>query len=338
MIIEFVNPKDVELCNTYKDHIFKVDILRNWIDKYCKEWITTIYLPKQEKVSDKELRELNPDNLGTIADIIGMFVSGDHPCDFNGTVVITDKILKNDTFNIFIEDNIELIKNEIREFENPDEKIIIQENRSNVKFYDIYFSDPRSYDVGGIRFKTRINTTGTIFIEDMLALDTVKFYNVMEEKMKVKELEKFKKEISDYEPPVDVKSTTIASVTDERIKECINDPHLVELIVFIRDKVINNDDFPILKTYDRNSCIQYIIQEKAYPENLEKDIDTISEIANELEGLCCTALIRDDGQVNYTNIRYLKNLTDLSVHPGETDSFGWLSGVLVTPKCNIVYG
>jgi hypothetical protein len=48
-------------------------------------------------------------------------------------------------------------------------------------------------------------------------------------------------------------------------------------------------------------------------------------------------LIRADGQVDYRNVVLLERV-GYQVRPGETDSFGWLSGCIQTTKGVIVFG
>ena len=63
---------------------------------------------------------------------------------------------------------------------------------------------------------------------------------------------------------------------------------------------------------------------------------TLDEDTHEvLEHLCSTLFIRDNGDVDRKRIkdfekRAAKEGLDLSIIPGETDSFGWLTGCLVT--------
>ena len=52
----------------------------------------------------------------------------------------------------------------------------------------------------------------------------------------------------------------------------------------------------------------------------------------------CGALIHSDGRPNFANQRELFRRTGYEVVPGEVDSFGWLTGVIITPKGKVVYG
>lgn len=64
------------------------------------------------------------------------------------------------------------------------------------------------------------------------------------------------------------------------------------------------------------------------------------EDAIEIDYIASTVLIECGGYPNYEAMLKLKELSDgrYFVTPGETDSFGWLTGCLHTPKGIIVYG
>lgn len=53
-------------------------------------------------------------------------------------------------------------------------------------------------------------------------------------------------------------------------------------------------------------------------------------VANEL-------LIQEDGQVNLTNLQTIR-LMGCPIHKGESDSFGWLSGVILAKHFKLVFG
>lgn len=57
----------------------------------------------------------------------------------------------------------------------------------------------------------------------------------------------------------------------------------------------------------------------------------------QIESMCCDLLITPDGKCNWDAIDELRK-RGFYVGPGEKDSFGWLTAVLVTSKGNIVYG
>ena len=60
----------------------------------------------------------------------------------------------------------------------------------------------------------------------------------------------------------------------------------------------------------------------------------------EIDYIASTLLIESGGQPNYEAMEQLKEMSNgrYFVTPGETDSFGWLTGCLHTPKGIIVYG
>lgn len=75
----------------------------------------------------------------------------------------------------------------------------------------------------------------------------------------------------------------------------------------------------------------YIQRKEDTPEEIETLLDNVERNANE-------QLIETDGRCNWHNHKLLKELSGFYVVRGEYDSFGWLSGVIVTPKGRIVYG
>jgi hypothetical protein len=68
-------------------------------------------------------------------------------------------------------------------------------------------------------------------------------------------------------------------------------------------------------------------------DGLPASVKAVVEAANE-------ELICGDGVPNLAVMLDLKKQSNgkFTVHAGETDSFGWLTGVIQTPKGNVVYG
>lgn len=86
----------------------------------------------------------------------------------------------------------------------------------------------------------------------------------------------------------------------------------------------------LLNKIENNSEIQktnYLTD--GYFHELHEDIQEVTRIA-------CEELITN-GSCNWNNISKLKEL-GYNVFPGESDSFGWLSGCIKTKKGIIVYG
>jgi hypothetical protein len=79
-------------------------------------------------------------------------------------------------------------------------------------------------------------------------------------------------------------------------------------------------------------------------EVVEKDDKVLDQelltIYNEIVNIADTVLITPEGQAFFSNHRKLQTISSnhYSVVRGEFDSFGWLSGVIVTRKGRIVYG
>jgi hypothetical protein len=61
---------------------------------------------------------------------------------------------------------------------------------------------------------------------------------------------------------------------------------------------------------------------------------------NEIDYLASEMFILKGGTPDYTKMRSLKDMSDGKywIYPGETDSFGWLTGCIKTPVGIIVYG
>lgn len=66
--------------------------------------------------------------------------------------------------------------------------------------------------------------------------------------------------------------------------------------------------------------------------------DELAELIQEISSEACGELISSGGTPNYGAMRELETATGCRVVKGESDSFGWLTGVIVTPKGRIVYG
>lgn len=87
-----------------------------------------------------------------------------------------------------------------------------------------------------------------------------------------------------------------------------------------------------------------VIKESEYEEMYDED-DDFDEIGNdvaefgryaawndeaihdEIESLCCELFVKG-GRPDYDSIRKFKAMSGYSVGPGESDSFGWLTGVV----------
>lgn len=62
-------------------------------------------------------------------------------------------------------------------------------------------------------------------------------------------------------------------------------------------------------------------------------------LIEEIELLACKALITRQGHPNFTAMNFIeKYCNEISIYPGETDSFGWLTGCIETNKGVIVFG
>lgn len=67
------------------------------------------------------------------------------------------------------------------------------------------------------------------------------------------------------------------------------------------------------------------------------DLVEYNDEANRLSGDACKYLITYDGDVDYKNKRILES-NGFKVYPGESDSFGWLTGVIERNNRKLVFG
>lgn len=87
-----------------------------------------------------------------------------------------------------------------------------------------------------------------------------------------------------------------------------------------------------LDTYKTNSENTYSYSGKDY-----WNTDSDAEIMQKISFLCDRCLITEKGSPDYFNHAYLEK-HGFKVKPGETDSCGWLSGIVVTKKALFVFG
>ena len=66
----------------------------------------------------------------------------------------------------------------------------------------------------------------------------------------------------------------------------------------------------------------------------ENSTSTIKELSTQASGI----FISNAGQSVYTTFLALYSANKYRIVPGERDSFGWITGVVITPKGRIVYG
>lgn len=70
----------------------------------------------------------------------------------------------------------------------------------------------------------------------------------------------------------------------------------------------------------------------------EGAVDDQHWMVADAEDKACDALIRHDGHPDFEAMQELEENYGYRVVPGETDSFGWLTGIIRTRKGNLVYG
>lgn len=103
---------------------------------------------------------------------------------------------------------------------------------------------------------------------------------------------------------------------------------VTNLVVLMKELVNNFENYQNIVQSDFNPNTDN-------PENmyLSSGHPVIQKIVNE----ATTYLITDEGAPNWQNIDYLRD-EGFGVGPGETDRYGWLTGVIYTKKGMIVFG
>lgn len=101
-----------------------------------------------------------------------------------------------------------------------------------------------------------------------------------------------------------------------------------------------------MKTLKLSNLVKALKELESIPENIRcpdgydeyVDMQKIPvELAERIDILADTLLITSTGNVRYSAIDYLRSRS-FPVTPGETDSFGWLSGRIHTTKGIVVFG
>lgn len=98
----------------------------------------------------------------------------------------------------------------------------------------------------------------------------------------------------------------------------------------------------LIKTLESNEHLKSQVRDRMtfitddeFMEALPNDVEVLVE---KVVSECSAQLIQNNGAVNHTKIDLLQAKTGRSVTPGETDSFGWLTGVLNTTVGRVVFG
>lgn len=101
-----------------------------------------------------------------------------------------------------------------------------------------------------------------------------------------------------------------------------------------------------MKTLKLSDLVKALKELESIPENLRcqdgydeyVDMQKIPvELEERIASLADTLLITSEGGIIYSALGYLRT-EGFPVSPGETDSFGWLSGCIHTRKGIVVFG
>jgi hypothetical protein len=108
----------------------------------------------------------------------------------------------------------------------------------------------------------------------------------------------------------------------------------------IRKILYKSDEFNAQPFIDAIAALEESdIEEKEYLTDYEffdKLSDDQKKLIKDVESQACIYLITKNG-VSYNAINELKNVS-IKITPGETDSFGWLTGCVHTKKGIVVFG
>lgn len=77
-----------------------------------------------------------------------------------------------------------------------------------------------------------------------------------------------------------------------------------------------------------------VTTQRDYLTDEENSTSKIKELSAQTSGI----FISNAGQSVYTTFLALYSANKYRIVPGEQDSFGWITGVVITPKGRIVYG
>ena len=76
----------------------------------------------------------------------------------------------------------------------------------------------------------------------------------------------------------------------------------------------------------------------ATPRDYLRDEENATPLIQELSVEASEIFISNVGQSVYTTFLALYSANKYRIVPGEQDNFGWITGVVITPKGRIVYG
>lgn len=99
---------------------------------------------------------------------------------------------------------------------------------------------------------------------------------------------------------------------------------------------ITEKDLEGLKTL--NDLISKISSSEEIPKKRWLTDGEPHPLVQQTEELCCELFITGQGQVRKTMIDLAFKNYEIQIVKGESDSFGWLTGVLITDKGDICYG
>ena len=93
----------------------------------------------------------------------------------------------------------------------------------------------------------------------------------------------------------------------------------------------------VLKEIEASDKITKTIPDEIMDEDGGYHEHELPELVQKAILLANVCLITNEGRTNFQNIGVLRK-EGFNVSPGETDSFGWLSGIIHTRKGQIVFG
>jgi hypothetical protein len=120
---------------------------------------------------------------------------------------------------------------------------------------------------------------------------------------------------------------------------------LCDLLMYFEDQISQpySDEFAKHFVYQDEKGTWLVMKENENLDLIRESIDRLDSSIRqdalrriELDELCSAVLIGSDGRCNWANHRRLEK-RGFRVVAGEKDSFGWLSGVVISKSYRVVY-
>ena len=94
----------------------------------------------------------------------------------------------------------------------------------------------------------------------------------------------------------------------------------------------------LIHKLEESSSISKTVPDSILDENGAFYESDLPQVVQDIIKWLCENVITSSGSVNSTLINKLKTTYDITIGRGEYDSFGWLSGYLLTSKGRVYFG